>query len=189
MSILAGMMIALGCILYLSIGGVTGAVMFSVGLMTVCLFQLKLFTGQAGKLSTGKIGWIDLTTIWAENAFGCFIIALIALALPNIESLREQAILIMQARERVGYFRSLILAIPCGMLMTFAVSAANEMKLVYIAFCVAAFIFGGFYHCVADMFYTMIGATNLHQWLNVFMVTIGNVVGCNLYGLLNRKLP
>ena len=48
MSILAGMVIALGCILYLNIGGTLGAFCFSVGLMSVVLYKFKLFTGKAG---------------------------------------------------------------------------------------------------------------------------------------------
>lgn len=35
MSILAGMMIALGCVLYVKIGGVVGAFLFSIGLLSV----------------------------------------------------------------------------------------------------------------------------------------------------------
>ena len=45
MSILAGMMIAVGCVLYLTVGGVAGACAFAVRLMTICEFGLKLFTG------------------------------------------------------------------------------------------------------------------------------------------------
>ena len=36
--ILAGIMIGIGCLLYLQVGGVAGACLFSVGLMSVCLF-------------------------------------------------------------------------------------------------------------------------------------------------------
>ena len=45
MAILAGMMIAIGCVCYILVGGVAGAALFSIGLMTVCLFELPLFTG------------------------------------------------------------------------------------------------------------------------------------------------
>lgn len=43
--ILAGMMIAMGCVCNAIIGGVAGAVLFAVGLLTICIFELKLFTG------------------------------------------------------------------------------------------------------------------------------------------------
>lgn len=48
MSFLAGMMIALGCILYINIGGVVGAFCFAIGLMSVVMYKMKLFTGKAG---------------------------------------------------------------------------------------------------------------------------------------------
>lgn len=67
----------------------------------------------------------------------------------------------MLSRASVGYINSFLLAIPCGILMYCAVNAKSEMKLFYIAFCVSAFILGGFYHCIADMFYTVIGATDM----------------------------
>ena len=46
-SILAGIMISLGCYINLRIGGVVGAIMFSLGLMSVILFGYNLFTGKA----------------------------------------------------------------------------------------------------------------------------------------------
>ena len=45
MAILAGIMIAIGCVCYILVGGIGGAALFSIGLMTVCLYQLPLFTG------------------------------------------------------------------------------------------------------------------------------------------------
>lgn len=50
-SILAGMLITLGAILYLTIGNVVGAIMFSLGLLTILYFKLELFTGKAGLLA------------------------------------------------------------------------------------------------------------------------------------------
>lgn len=187
MSILAGMMIAIGCILYLTIGGVTGAVLFSVGLMTVCQYKLKLFTGQAYKLVTKEISIKELAAVWLGNLFGVLLMVALTTALPNSVALRDKAMEIMQSREQVGPAASFFLAIPCGILMTFAVKQPSQ--LLYIAFCVAAFILGGFYHCVADMFYTLLGATTLPQFLNLLFVTLGNIIGCTLYPLIHNIRP
>lgn len=51
-----------------------------------------------------------------------------------------------------------MLAIPCGILM-YCATAAKEKDTLFTMLCVAAFILGGFYHCVADMFYTVVGAS------------------------------
>lgn len=188
MSIAAGIMISIGCICYLLIGGISGAVLFSVGLMSVVLYGMKLFTGQAGKLVPGKIRVRDLIGIWFGNLIGVCGMAFSVMMSPAADRITEGCAQIMQAREAAGFVPSLILAIPCGLLMYLAVTAPdNPMKLMYIAFCVAAFILGGFYHCVADMFYTVLGARNWHQAANVLFVTVGNVIGCNLIPILKGE--
>ena len=181
MSILAGMVIALGCILYINIGKVLGAFCFAVGLMSVILYQFKLFTGKAGLLAQGKITLLELGKIWIGNLLGVELIALICLFLPSTEHLINTCNSIMEIRAKTGFIGSLFLAIPCGMLMYMAVSAPdNPMKLFYVCMCVTAFIMGGFYHCVADMFYTLVGARTWQQYINIFFVTAGNLIGCNL---------
>lgn len=47
--ILAGICIATGAMLYLSVGGIVGAFLFSVGLLCVISKGNMLFTGQAWK--------------------------------------------------------------------------------------------------------------------------------------------
>ena len=87
---------------------------------------------------------------------------------------------IVAARTAIGPFWLIILAIPCGMLMYMAVTAPNDsMRIFYIMFCVAAFITGGFYHCVADMYYTFLGGRP-QDYVNILLVTIGNIIGCNI---------
>lgn len=160
MDILAGIAISLSCILYLQIGGIAGAILFAVGLMTVCLFKFELFTGQAGKLVTKEISPLKLFRIWCGNALGVLFSSIFVWAHPHSVEIVEAARAIMEARQATGFLESLVLGIPCGLLMYAAVTAKNEMKLFYIAFCIGAFILGGFYHCIADMFYTAIGAVN-----------------------------
>ncbi len=187
MTILAGMMISLGCILYLNIGGPLGAFCFAIGLMSVVLYQFRLFTGKAGLLATKEITPLDLTKVWIGNLIGVFVMVLICSFLPNHDVLLERCQMIMASREAVGFLGSFILAIPCGILMYMAVSAPNNpMRLFYICMCVVAFILGGFYHCIADMFYTLEGAQNWHQYINVFPVTAGNLVGCNIVPLIKK---
>ena len=48
LSIIAGIMIGIGGLVNLSIGGVVGAIVFSVGLLTIIYYQFALFTGKAG---------------------------------------------------------------------------------------------------------------------------------------------
>lgn len=180
MSILAGIVISIGCICYLQVGGVVGSLLFSVGLMSVILYQFKLFTGQAGKLATRQIKVINLIGIWFGNAAGALLMAAACLSRQN---LIDSAAAIVAARTAIGPFWMIILSIPCGMLMFMAVNVKNDsLRLFYAMLCVAAFINGGFYHCVADMFYTFLAGT-LNQYVNILYVTIGNVIGCNVIPL------
>lgn len=161
MSVIAGIMISIGCVCYLTIGGVAGAVLFSVGLMSVVLYKMPLFTGRAGWLAENKITPIELCKIWIGNLCGTYLLGLIVSISPLSATLRQSAQKIMESREAIGPLYSLLLAIPCGLLMYLAVSAPdNPMKLLFVGLCVAGFILGGFYHCVADMFYTWIGSVN-----------------------------
>ena len=185
-------MIAIGCLLYLQVGGVAGACLFAVGLGTVCFFNLKLFTGQAGKLATYDIEPWELLQIWAGNFLGAGIIAGFIVAHPNYEQIQTGAQAILESRVAgdiwITFARHFILAIPCGMLMYCAVSAQDTLKLVYIIMCVAAFILCGFYHCVADMFYTLTAANSWEPYVNLLFVTIGNILGCNLIPVFKRYI-
>ena len=45
LAILAGFMIGVGAIINLVVGGIWGAIFFSLGLMTIVYFKFNLFTG------------------------------------------------------------------------------------------------------------------------------------------------
>ena len=69
-SILAGIMISLGCIINLQVGGIGGALFFSLGLITILMFNFDLFTGRAGLIPTGQMTWKKLGLIWLGNLYG-----------------------------------------------------------------------------------------------------------------------
>ena len=74
-SILAGIMISLGCIINLQVGGIVGALLFSIGLITILMFNFDLFTGRAGLIPSGQITWKKLGLIWLGNLYGCAMVA------------------------------------------------------------------------------------------------------------------
>ena len=67
-SILAGMAIAIGGIANLTLENkVAGAIFFTAGLFTVCVFGFHLFTGKVCYVFENKAGYIaDLIVIWLE---------------------------------------------------------------------------------------------------------------------------
>lgn len=184
MSIIAGMLIGIGCIVYLQIGGVAGALLFAVGLLSIIEYGGLLFTGQAGKLSDGSRRWDELVGIWFGNALGTLIMFIIVMF--NLQNLKliEMAHQIILNRAAVGPIGCVMMAVPCGMLMYAATSKKNHP--IYVVMCVAAFILGGFYHCVADMFYTWLGGYTIVDFQWVLYVTIGNLIGCNIIPLFKN---
>jgi formate/nitrite transporter FocA (FNT family) len=97
-AILAGLMIGIGGMVYLSVGGPIGAALFATGLLTILLFKFELFTGKAGLLATRDIGSIKLAKIWGGNWIGCFLAAaLCSLTEPGYK-IAEAAAAIIQVR-------------------------------------------------------------------------------------------
>ena len=186
LGILAGIMIAIGCTCYATVQGAAGAVLFSVGLLTVCIFNLKLFTGQIWRFREGIIQWNNLLEYWIENLIGVAIVAFISLLLPQRFEIIEfcQKVCASRVSETIilTILTNIFIAIPCGILMTFAVKSKDDFC---ILLSVAAFILCGFRHCVADMYYVLLGATSWINWIGLISVTLGNVLG----GILYRELP
>ena len=181
LSILAGIMIAIGGVIYLSIGGAVGATLFAVGLLTILCLRLELFTGKAGLYATKEVRFGKLLEIWCGNFIGTWIVSLYLLATPKGEILREAAKSIVDVRVANGFVVNVIYGIFCGILMYAAVKCwsigGNPL---YAIFPVAVFILAGFNHCVADMFYVHIGFRYLSDYLVLIPTTIGNFIGCCL---------
>lgn len=77
-SILAGVAIGLAGFAYLAVGGVFGSVLFSVGLITVYLYGLFLFTGLAGRIPFNLSDLLRLLSVLVGNIFGAILVALLA---------------------------------------------------------------------------------------------------------------
>lgn len=171
-SILAGCCIGIGGTVYLKVGGVEGAVLFSIGLIAVVSYKLKLYTGAAGFVTKSNL-W-ELVPILIGNIIGCILLSLF----PT----RLDVTTIIEAREACEWYNAFVLAIGCGVLMTTAVTFAREGKFLPLLFAVPVFILCGFYHCVADAFYYAVG-WKLLTWdiIPVYLATVaGNFVGCNV---------
>jgi formate/nitrite transporter FocA (FNT family) len=184
LSILAGFLIAMGGIINLTLGGIPGALFFSLGLLTIVTFKYELFTGKAGLLTTGEIKSWKLFTIWLGNFIGTAACALMVSMTPSAETLTTKAAAIVALRSGQPAIVNLLLGIYCGMLMYIAVTGFKySQNYLFIIMPVAFFILCGFNHCVADMFYTSLGATEWKHYLHLIPTTIGNIIGFNLIPL------
>jgi formate/nitrite transporter FocA (FNT family) len=182
-SCFAGICISLGCIIYLKVGGVIGACLFSIGLISVVRYELDLYTGKAGFINLlGLPDYAYLGRVLLGNIIGCLIVGLLCrFALPD---LIEPAQHIIETRVTKGPLANGILGIGCGMLMTTAVLFAKaDDDYVPLLFAVPVFILSGFVHSIADSCYFVISG-GLHFFtyvLNYLFIVIGNFIGCNVY--------
>lgn len=170
-------------------GSLVGAVLFSLGLMAVVGYKLKLYTGTAGFINKNEVG--ELFLILLGNIIGCFCVGLVARISPmDIPGAAQN---ILELRLKTGALRCGLLGIPCGLLMTTAVRFAREKHYLPLLFAVPLFIVCGFTHCVADAFYYLsVPAAFLKahalEILGVYVcIVLGNLIGCNLYRIVLPK--
>ena len=170
-------------------GSLVGAVLFSLGLLAVVGYKLKLYTGTAGFIEKNQVG--ELFLILLGNIIGCLCLALLARVSPmDIQGAAQN---ILELRLRTGALRCGLLGIGCGFLMTTAVTFARQEKYLPLLFGVPLFIVCGFTHCVADAFYYLCVPvaflkTHALQILGVYAcIVIGNLIGCNLYRIVLAK--
>lgn len=183
-SFLAGLFISIGCIVNLSVGGgVVGAVLFSLGLLSVVNYKLKLYTGTAGFIDIRKrTDYLDLAIILFGNIVACAVVsAVVSYSLPALDSSA-----IVQKILSQGELRSGINAIFCGILMTLAVKFGRENNWLPLLFAVPVFILSGFRHSIADGFYISLVGWNLGLFSIWIFEVLGNFIGCNLVRLILR---
>ncbi len=213
-AILAGAAIAFGGILFILTKAfipankfidptLVGALLFPVGLLLVCYFKLNLYTGKIGmafrnkKLDKKGLNVFEwLIIILVGNAIGAMAIGLIVYAFTLID--KESAFSV--AVYAVGNSRAMTFDFPgifnmsyksilCGALVYIAIYLFNKLptnfgKVVGIIVPIAFFVFAGFQHCVANMFYIAAGFVwNINAFVGLLICILGNSIGALLLDL------
>lgn len=170
-------------------GSLAGAVLFSLGLLAVVGYRLKLYTGTAGFIKKNEIGTLFL--ILLGNILGCLMLGLLARVSPmDIQGAAQK---VLELRLKTGALNCGLLGIGCGLLMTTAVTFARQKHYLPLLFAVPLFIICGFTHCVADAFYYLcvpVGFMKAHalEILGIYgCIVLGNLIGCNLYRIVLPK--
>ena len=197
--IYAGIAIGLGGVAYLAIPNkVVGSFIFSIGLLTVCMYSFNLYTGKVGYILVEKVTYIvELLISLIGNFIGTFIVGNL-IRLTRFSSYIEAAQNIVNVKLNDNLLSIFILSIFCGMIMYIAVNnykkESNEIgKYILIVMGVMAFILCGFEHCVANMFYfSAAGIWNAKVFLYLLIMILGNSVGSIViaycYNRFNKKL-
>ncbi len=155
LAVLAGIAIGIGGTVYLSMDNKTaGALMFTVGLYTICIHGLNLYTGKVGYAPNQPAAYLlDLLVIWAGNLAGTGMAAL-GVRQTRISGIADKAAALCEVKLQDSMASLFLLAVFCGFLMFIAVDGYKQSGSPVILFLgVGAFILCGFEHCIADMFY------------------------------------
>lgn len=184
-AVLAGMSIAIGGIVYLSLESrIAGALFFTVGLFMVCSFSFHLFTGKVCYLFHREPGYaIDLPLVWLGNLAGCWLAGFLVGQTRIGGALAEKAAALCRIKQDDSLLSLFILGALCNLLIYVAVegfgsSSLNPGRYLAMFFGVTVFILCGFEHCVADMFYfSMAGVWSGDVLLRLLVITLGNAVG------------
>ena len=162
---------------------VAGSFLFSIGLLTICMYQMNLYTGKVGYVLVNKVNYlIELLFSLLGNAAGTFLVGFF-MRLTRQTSIIQKSQIVINTKMNDNILSILILSIFCGMLMYIAVNnyktSKNEIgKYIGIFMCVMTFILSGFEHCVANMFYFFVANVfNLKVLLYLLVMVLGNSIG------------
>ena len=165
------------------------AIIFPIGLILIIMANLSLFTGNiysyGACVANGCNKWQALGLLvisWFGNLIGSIWVAYgVRISIPGFD---------LHAIERVANIKVLIpypqlfvLAVFCNMLVCYAVSMARRntgvLKLFGIFFPIFLFVFFGFEHSIADMFYMLFTEDfSAHNYLAFLgIATAGNIIG------------
>ena len=167
-------------------GPLFGSILFCFGLMTVVAYKLALYTGTAGFIKKNEVG--KLFIILGGNIIGCLIMGLVSRVSPmDIQTAAEN---VLRLRIERGPLRCGLLGIPCGFMMTTAVTFARKQHYIPLLLAVPLFIVCGFTHCIADAFYyscvpfEFIKDHALQTLVVYVSIVLGNLIGCNLFRII-----
>ena len=187
-SMLAGLAISLGCIVYLSVGGgALGAFLFSIGLLLVIVFKFNLFTGKVCYISPHPADMTNIIKILIGNLLMASVVGtLVRFMKPDLAVI---ALEISENKMAEGLWL-IPLAMLCNFMIYFAVEAVRRsgtpQAYLIVILSVMVFILCGFEHSIANTCYFAIGGTLCTP--NGILYLTMNVVGNAIGGLLIHRM-
>ena len=168
-------------------GSLIGGVLFSLGIYTIVVYEMRLFTGMVADIPhIGlKNSW-QLPVCFIFNILGVAFVALLVYASPVGATVIPQAKALISAKlnaENWG-IKSFCSAILCGLLITISVKSVRYAPqkglnvTVGVLFPIIVFAFCGFDHSVANMLYFYyLGECSWRVVGYILLSVAGNVVG------------
>ena len=195
--IFAGLAIGLGSLAFTvvsaylpSVGGkIFASALFSVGLILVCVLGLQLYTGKVGVVFDDRDKMaenaINLPIMLVGNAIGAFALGILChFIFKGIPTVADKivAISVGKTSSEMVFLEGIF----CGAIVYIAVYFFKNlqnyaMKIIGIITAVTLFVYCGFQHCIANMFYFgMAFNWNIDMLWNLLIVILTNSVGALL---------
>ena len=210
---LAGLAIGLGGFMYIlmvnfvpgELGKVLGSLLFSVGLFLVCTFYLYLYTGKIGLIYEGKQNkdyYISLPIMLVANAIGAFALGYLCYFIfrnntQMMETINNACSIRTTLNTFDDYASTIVKSILCGLCVYIAIKcfSLNRLRPIGISLLVLfvfIFVYCGFQHCIANMFYFGFGNhINIKTLINLLIVilcnSIGPLPGVAIFKLIEKK--
>ena len=195
--IFAGLAIGLGSFAFTIVsayltskeGVMFASMLFSIGLILVCVLGLQLYTGKIGVVFDNREklaeNAINLPIMLVGNAIGAFALGILChfifMNVPDIAT-RIEAISVAKTASKYVFLEGIF----CGALVYIAVYCYKNfqnwgMKIIGIIVAVTLFVYCGFQHCIANMFYFgMAFNWNIDMLWNLLLVILTNSIGALL---------
>ena len=170
-------------------GKMFASCLFSIGLILVCVLGLQLYTGKIGVVFDDRVKFkenvIALPIMLVGNAIGAFGLGILChFIFMNVPEVANKIAAISVGK--VDSPTVLLQGIFCGALVYIAVYCFKQfqnwgMKIIGIIVAVTLFVYCGFQHCIANMFYFgMAFDWNINMLWNLLIVILTNSVGALL---------
>lgn len=168
----AGMLIGVGGYANLiSQNKILGALLFSFGLVSILELSLPLYTGRIAYVGDGA-GLIDLSIMLIANFAGA---ALLGLFVWWTNPFLADAVVSVKAG--TPYANLLFSSYLCGICVYCAVEGFKRTKsLLAIMLPVFLFVYCGFDHCIANMFYSAASSIPI-SFRKILVAALGNSFG------------
>ena len=209
MSFCSGVMIGVGGSAFLLAnslfgdwGKLIGSMLFSLGILAIVMFEMKLFTGLISDIpEMGAKNLWKLPVCFIGNMIGVLVTALIVYYSPLCDVVVPQAQTMMNVKLNTELWglKAFCSSILCGLLITLSIGAVNYAPrkglstTVGVMFPIIVFAFCGFDHSVANtLYFFFVGYTWKAVWY-VLICVLGNIVGgvilpiCSLFRIWSNK--
>lgn len=163
-----------------------GAVLFSLGILCIVMFEMKLFTGLISYIpEMGVKNLWQLPVCFLGNMLGVLFASVLVYFSPLSGVVTEQSTALMAGKLTAELWgaKALCSSILCGFLITLSIGAVNYAPrkglstTVGVMFPIIVFAFCGFDHSVANTLYLFFHGFNGNAIPYLLMCVLGNILG------------